>query len=541
MDLKGLIERCRGGDLEAFAEVTRRFQQMAFGYALALLRDLHQAEDVVQEAFVAAWFGLSSLEDPAAFPGWFRGIVRHQALRLLRQRHLNAGPLSDALAVATEDSGPDGRLEREQRVAAVLDAIGRLPAGLREAVTLFYVHQCTQQDIATFMDLPVTTVNNRLHAARALLKRRILAMVEDTLHAHRLPDDFADRVGRIVQAREGVCEVRFDATRLPDPLTELTVSDQARRRSVRVQVVQLLQHGLVRCVPLAPSEDLTPGMTVLSSGRRVEGLMSREALDGAVRLLPGPATGPSGLPELLETGVKVIDVMCPLVRGGTVSIAGEYRAGTVVVVEELCWRLRSVAGGVSIFAFVPPDPSTVSFQEVWEKEGYSGGTVGAVQTFYFAGQEEWKPEALARLPEVDVLIRLSRGLAEAHIYPTVDVLTSRSRLLDAVLIDAAHAEIAERVRRLLAMAAAPDPASMVPAAGVTEPERRRARKLWLFFAQPFFVAEPYTKRPGVFVSRAEALRGCREILDGVHDDVPDEAFYFTGGLDDVRARAARSS
>ena len=102
MDLEGLVERSRGGDLDAFAEVTRRFQQMAFGYALALLRDLPQAEDVVQEAFVAAWFGLSTLADPAAFPGWFRGIVRHQAHRLLRQKHLDALPLSDALAVATE-------------------------------------------------------------------------------------------------------------------------------------------------------------------------------------------------------------------------------------------------------------------------------------------------------------------------------------------------------------------------------------------------------------------------------------------------------
>jgi RNA polymerase sigma factor (sigma-70 family) len=541
MDLEELVERSRGGDLDAFAEVTRRFQQMAFGYALALLRDLPQAEDVVQEAFVAAWFGLSTLADPAAFPGWFRGIVRHQAHRLLRQKHLDALPLSDALAVATEEVGPDRRVEHEQRVATVLDSIGRLPAALREVVTLFYVHQCTQQDIATFLGLPVTTVNNRLHAARAQLKRRTLTMVKDTLEAHRLPDDFAARIGRIVRARDGVCEVLFDPTRLPDPLTELTVSDQAQRRSVRVQVVQLLKDGVVRCVPLSPSDGLTPGMTVLSSGKRTEGLMSREALDGAVRLLPGPAADAARLPEVLETGIKVIDVLCPLVRGGTVSIAGEYRAGTLVVVEELCWRLRSAAGGVSIFASVPPGPRSTSFQEAWEKEGHTGGTLGAVQTFYFAGEEEWRPEQVSRLPEVDVLIRLSRALADARIYPPVDALVSRSRLFEAAPTEAAPAEIAGRVRRLLSMAAGADPAAIVPPAGVTELERRRARKMWLFFAQPFFVAEPYTKRPGVFVSRAEALRGCREILDGMHDDIPDEAFYFTGGIDDVLARTARSS
>lgn len=100
-----------------------------------------------------------------------------------------------------------------------------------------------------------------------------------------------------------------------------------------------------------------------------------------------------------------------------------------------------------------------------------------------------------------------------------------------------HAAIAGRVRDLLVIAAA-DGRPRVPPSGAQDLVKRRARKLWLFFAQPFFVAEPYTRRPGVFVSRADALRGCREILDGVHDDLPDEAFYFTGGMAEVRARAA---
>jgi len=145
MDLEGLIERARGGDLEAFAEITRRFQQMAFGYAVALLRDLQQAEDVVQESFVAAWFGLRTLADPAAFPGWFRGIVRHQAHRLLRQRQLDAQPLAAAERVGAEDPGPEHRLERGQRIAVVLDAIAGLASPLREVVTLFYVHECTSR------------------------------------------------------------------------------------------------------------------------------------------------------------------------------------------------------------------------------------------------------------------------------------------------------------------------------------------------------------------------------------------------------------
>ena len=524
MDVERLIQRAQRGDLDAFAEVTRRFQHMAFGYAVALLRDLQQAEDVVQEAFVAAWFGLRSLADPAAFPGWLRGIVRHQAYRILRRRPHAPLPLEAAVGVPANGTPPDRRAEDREQVAAVLGAIAGLPSPVREVTTLFYVHDCTQQDIATFLSLPVTTVNNRLHAARQQLKRGTLTMVKDTLEAHRLPDDFAARIGRILRTREGVVEVLFDPTSLPDPLTELTVSDTPRRRAVTVQVVQLLEGGVVRCIPLSPADGLTAGMTVLSAGRRIEAPAGREAVDRAVRLLAGPVREPDRAPELLPTGIKVIDVMCPLVRGGTVAVAGELRAGASVVVEELCRRLSREPGGVSIFAFIPPyDGPERAFQEMWAKEGYTGGTAGTVQTFYFLGQEEWTAERLATLPSVDAVIRLSKDLAQIGIYPTVDPLVSRSRLLDMGLVDPEHTEIAARIRQALAPTAA-------------EELNSRARKVQRFFAQPFYVAEPYTHRPGVTVSRAEALQVCREILDGVHDRLPEAAFYFTGGMDEIRAK-----
>ena len=363
-------------------------------------------------------------------------------------------------------------------------------------------------------------------------------MVKDTLEAHRLPDDFAARIGRIVRAREGVVDVLFDPTNLPDPLTELTVSDESQRRAVKVQVVQLLEDGVVRCVPMSPSEGLTPGMTVLSSGRRTEVPVSREVLDGAVRLLAGRARDPGHRPELLETGIKVIDVMCPLVRGGTVVIAGEYGAGTLVLVEELVRRLSGERGGVSLFTFIPPGPS-LSFQEVWAKEGYTGGTVGSVQTFYFVGEEAWTVDRLSALPAVDVMIRLSRELGRHGIYPTIDAVVSRSRLLEAGTLSQEHAAAAARIREALMVA----PATVTGSSGLpTEAELRaqRSRKLQRFFAQPFFVAEPYTRRPGVAVGLGEALRGCREILDGIHDAVPEHAFYFTGGIADVLAAAERT-
>src|SRR5215475_8478863 len=303
MNLESMVRAAAGGDLDAFAELTRRFQHMAFGYALSFVRDLGQAEDIVQEAFVAAWYALPSLSDPAAFAGWLRGIVRHRAHRVLRRRHLEALPLDRADAVAAEDPGPDRRAEQQQDVAGVLAAIGSLSRPLREVVTLFYVHECSQQDVATFLGVPVTTVNNRLHAARAQLKRRTLTMVKDTLEAHQLPDDFSARVGRIVRAREGLVEARFDPESLPDVLTELVASDETRPGAVTLQVVQRLSDGIVRCVATSPSGELESGMTVLSAGRHVETPMTRELFGRSVRLLAGAPASPGARADVLETGI----------------------------------------------------------------------------------------------------------------------------------------------------------------------------------------------------------------------------------------------
>jgi F-type H+-transporting ATPase subunit beta len=130
------------------------------------------------------------------------------------------------------------------------------------------------------------------------------------------------------------------------------------------------------------------------------------------------------------------------------------------------------------------------------------------------------------------VIRLSRELARLGIYPTIDAIISRSRLLDEKLVDPEHAEVAAQVREVLA---ACSEGTTGPGASSAEMDlpTQRARKLLRFFSQPFFVAEPYTKQPGLYVSREHALRGCRAILSGECDAVPEQAFYFTGTLDDV--------
>src|ERR1700742_1812871 len=151
MDHEQLVRKARGGDVQAFVDLTRRFQHFAFGSALTQLHDFQQAEDVVQEAFIAAWSALPTLTEPAAFPGWLRGIVRHHAYRLIRRKQLHAVPLADAEDVPDEHPTADRIFEERRQAAAALAAISELPDRLREPATLFFVHECSHQDVATFL------------------------------------------------------------------------------------------------------------------------------------------------------------------------------------------------------------------------------------------------------------------------------------------------------------------------------------------------------------------------------------------------------
>ena len=456
MDYENLVRSAAAGEVTAFVDLTRRFQHFAFGSALALVRDFQQAEDVVQEAFMAAWSALPSLADPGAFPGWLRGIVRHHAFRMLRRKDLTL-PLSEADQIASEEPGPEHRIEQRQRAASALRAMAELPDALREPAMLFFVHECSHQDIATFLNLSVTTVNNRLHAVRLKLKRRML-MVTETLHLHGLPDDFANRIGRLIGTRGNMVEVLFDPAAMPDILAELAVSDEANRRAVNVQVVQRPSPGVVRGIATSPIDVLPHGSTVMSSGRHALTPVGSAELDVFVRSLTENAVVADDQLRRLETGIKVIDVMCPLVAGGTLAIAGDAGAGLTVLMEELVRRLSGGRDRLTMFIMMPgptpewPGPLKPGFSHAEElkKDGYSEGTKGAVQTSSCGPRRApWTADRLAALAPFDVVFHLSRARA-GRIRPAVDVLTARSRLLETKAIGEAHATTAERVRQALA-------------------------------------------------------------------------------------------
>jgi RNA polymerase sigma factor (sigma-70 family) len=537
MDHEQTVLAASRGDVAAFVDLTRRYQNFAFGTALALVCDFQRAEDVVQEAMLEAWSSLASLAEPKAFPGWLRSIVRRQAFRALRRRRLPAAPLDEAADVPADDPSPELRAGQRRAAAVALRAISALPSMLREPAMLYFVHECTQQDIATFLGLSVATVNNHLHTARSQLKQRMLTMAEETIRGQGPPDDFADRIGRVIAARGRVVDALFDQDALPKLLTELAVSDQAQRGEVRVQVVQRPGGGRVRTIALSPIVAPAPGSTVLSSGRQSAEPIGLADLGVILPVLCGEGRPDRTSGELVETGIKAIDLMCPLAAGASVIIAGEAGAGASVLTEELARRLCGVDRPISIVTLIPLRRDAApdwSFDAQLKKEGFGEGNAGDLQTFFFAAEDQaWTEDRLAMLDAADVVVRLSSAHMAARVYPPIDVLTSRSRLLATGGVTAEHADVAGQAREALT--------ELWAKGGATEGDQRltRALKLQNFLTQPFGAAQRYTGCEGVAVSFACTVRACRDILSGRYDELPTRTFFFGADMRDIEANRDR--
>lgn len=429
-----LVERARAGDVEAFTELVREHQDRAYATALTMLGDRGRAQDAVQDAFLVAFGSLPTLRSPEAFSAWLRQIVRRQASRILRRQ-----PLELALPQAAPSGAPDPADTAEQRdeLRRIVRAIDELPEGEREATILFYLKDQSQKTVACLLHLPITTVNNRLHAARARLKGELLPVMGRILAQHRLPADFADAIGRIV---------------------------------------------------------------------RVAGSVA----DGVPAALARLGARPSGT-EPLETGIKVIDLLCPITQGGSLGLFGDPRVGKLVLVEELAHNLGKGGGQPVIFTFVKaPDEVDVYTKLLAD--------AGPLPTVVIAAEEASEGALEAARPFLDAAVFMSRQLVEEGIYPGVDASQSWSRLLDPAFVGNDHWKVAQGVLRALAQVDDP---------GTTGARARRIRN---FLSQPFFVAEAYTNRPGAFVPRQETIVAFAALLSGSYDHLPEDAFLMCGRL-----------
>jgi RNA polymerase sigma factor (sigma-70 family) len=200
-DLEEWVRRAGAGDAAAFDGLVRRFQDMAVGYAYSLVGDFHLAQDVAQEAFLDAYRSLCTLRDPAAFPAWFRTLVFRHSARLRRRKQVGTVPLEAAYGVEDPAALPAaaGACGIGEQVE---DAVRSLPRNERVVTALFYIGEYSQEEIASFLSVRVSTVKNRLYTARARLKVR-MTDVEEHLHEHApSSDDRFERKAAIVRAVE---------------------------------------------------------------------------------------------------------------------------------------------------------------------------------------------------------------------------------------------------------------------------------------------------------------------------------------------------
>jgi RNA polymerase sigma factor (sigma-70 family) len=226
----------------AFCELVLMFQDMAYACAYAVLGDFYLAEDAAQEAFISAWQKISQLQQPEAFPGWFRRIVLTECNRLTRRKCLPTIPLDEGVNVAAAHTDPQTAVERDQLTRTVFIAIKKLPVNERIVVMLFYVKEHSQSDISAFLEVPLTTVAKRLYSARVRLRGMLMDRFKTDLTA-RCPsrdETFAEKVQAGIYD-EYIGQYRFELR--PELVVTITRDGGALMSEAAGQINQLFANG----------------------------------------------------------------------------------------------------------------------------------------------------------------------------------------------------------------------------------------------------------------------------------------------------------
>ena len=451
--------------------------------------------------------------------------------------------------------------------------------------------------------------------------------------------------GKVVQVIGTVVDVEFPPDQLPALFNAIEVTSGGSQMLLEAQAH--VGNNWVRCLSFAPTEGLARGAEAVDTGAPLSVPVGRGTLGrlfdvtgrpldslGEVKATekwgihraPPPLEEQSTKTEMLETGLKVIDLITPFARGGKVGAYGGAGVGKTVIIMELIRNIATEHGGFSVFAGIgersregndlwtdmkesgvidktvlvfgqmnePPAvrlrigltgltmaeyfrdvegqdvllfidniyrytlagmevsallgrmPSAVGYQptlatEVGELEeritSTKKGSITSFQAVYVPADDYTDPGVATTFGHLDAVIALERSIAEQGLYPAVDPLASTSRIMTPAVVGAEHHFVAREVQRVLQRYK--DLQDVIAILGIEELSDEdkltvgRARRIQRFLSQPMFVSEVFTGRPGRYVPIAETVRGFKEILEGKHDTLPEQAFYMAGSIDDV--------
>ena len=453
-----------------------------------------------------------------------------------------------------------------------------------------------------------------------------------------------------------VVDVDFAGGELPPIYNALEVAEEDRPGDERLvlEVQQHLGESLVRCVAMDATDGMGRGARVVDTGGPIQVPVGEAALGRLFNVIGEPIDGKDPLPEetprrplhrdppahedqvttdqMLETGIKVMDLICPFARGGKLGLFGGAGVGKTVILTELINNVASGHGGYSVFAGVgertregndllgeleesgvidktamvfgqmnePPGarqrialtgltiaehfrdesgqdvlffvdnifrfilagaevsallgrmPSAVGYQPTLATEmgalqeritTTKSGSITSVQAIYVPADDYTDPGVVSAFAHLDGRIVLERALADQGLYPAVDPLASSSRILDPRVVGDEHYDVAQRVQEILQRYR--DLREIIAILGIDELSDEdkivvsRARKIQFFLTQPMHVAEAFTGKPGAYVKIEDTVRGFREIVEGAHDDVPEQAFFLVGTIEDALAEAEK--
>jgi len=453
-------------------------------------------------------------------------------------------------------------------------------------------------------------------------------------------------LGTIVEVIGAVVDVEFPRDKVPKVNDALQLAEG----DLVFEVQQQLGDGVVRTIAMGSTDGLKRGIKAKNTGKPIQVPVGTQTLGRIVDVLGKPIdeAGPleaeeywsihreppsyedqAGSQELLETGIKVIDLLCPFAKGGKVGLFGGAGVGKTVNMMELIRNIASEHSGYSVFAGVgertregndfyhemkdskvldkvslvygqmnePPGnrlrvaltgltmaekfrdegrdvllfidniyrytlagvevsallgrmPSAVGYQPTLAEEmgmlqeritSTKTGSITSVQAVYVPADDLTDPSPATTFAHLDATVVLSRQIAELGIYPAVDPLDSTSRQLDPLIVGQEHYDTARKVQQTLQRyKELKDIIAILGMDELSEEDKRvvnRARKIQRFLSQPFFVAEVFTGSPGKYVPLQETIKGFQGILAGQYDDLPEQAFYMVGSIEEAVAKA----